>query len=151
MVKPPVVYTAGILRALNRTIDTTDWIWLDYQAGQQLFYPPNVAGWDDNRWLDTARFRGRWYVAATALEKTALDENDDAGDVPPDAAAIYDKALLSLGQPTVDDGAKNLIVQFGQTALADAGGDTDTQQQYAIMVYNAMRQLLLARPEAQTS
>jgi uncharacterized protein (DUF1800 family) len=151
MTKPPVVYTAGILRALNRTIDTTDWIWLDYQSGQQLFYPPNVAGWDDNRWLDTARFRGRWYVAATALDKTALDENDDAGDLPADANAIYTKAVQSLGSPLVEDGARTMILQFGQTALADAGGDPDVQAQYAIMVYNAMRQLLLARPEAQTS
>ena len=48
MVKPPVVYLAGMLRARRRGIDTEAWTWLSNQAGQQLFYPPNVAGWDDS-------------------------------------------------------------------------------------------------------
>ena len=55
MVKPPVVYTAGLLRGLGRGIDTSAWVWLSEGAGQRLFYPPNVAGWDDTRWLDTTR------------------------------------------------------------------------------------------------
>ena len=67
MVKPPVVYTAGLLRRIGRTIDTSEWVWLDALAGQQLFYPPNVSGWDESRWLDTATFRGRWYVASRVL------------------------------------------------------------------------------------
>jgi uncharacterized protein (DUF1800 family) len=46
-----VVYLAGLLRALKRGIDTDSWTWLLSLAGQQLFYPPNVAGWDDTRWL----------------------------------------------------------------------------------------------------
>src|SRR5215204_7417057 len=54
MVKPPIVYTAGLLRASGRGIDTESWTWLCANAGQQLFYPPNVSGWNDDRWLDTA-------------------------------------------------------------------------------------------------
>ena len=54
MIKPPVVFNAGMLRALARPIDRTDWSWLCEAAGQVLFYPPDVAGWDDNRWLDTS-------------------------------------------------------------------------------------------------
>ena len=61
MVKPPVVYIAGLLRGLNRGVDTSAWVWLSEGAGQRLFNPPNVAGWDDSRWLDTNAFRGRWY------------------------------------------------------------------------------------------
>ena len=49
---------------IGRGIDTTAWSWLGAMAGQQLFYPPNVAGWDDTRWLDTATWRGRWWIAA---------------------------------------------------------------------------------------
>ena len=58
MVKSPVVYTAGLLRQRGDRIETEDWIWLDAMAGQQLFYPPNVAGWDDDalaRHLDVPR------------------------------------------------------------------------------------------------
>ena len=73
LVKPPVVYNAGLLRRLKRGIDTTAWTWLDSMAGQQLFYPPNVGGWDDTRWLDTATWRGRWWIAQYVLDRQALD------------------------------------------------------------------------------
>ena len=46
LVTPPVVYNAGLLRSIGRPIDTTSWAWLSANAGQQLFYPPNVSGWD---------------------------------------------------------------------------------------------------------
>jgi len=52
LVKPPVVYTAGLLRAFGRGIDTSAWLWLGALSGQQLFYPPNVSGWDESCWLD---------------------------------------------------------------------------------------------------
>ena len=42
------------------------WWTLGQQAGQQLFYPPDVGGWDDTRWLDTSTFRARWFIAALA-------------------------------------------------------------------------------------
>ncbi len=37
MVKPPAVYVAGLLRGLDRGVDTTDWVWLSEGAGQRLF------------------------------------------------------------------------------------------------------------------
>ncbi|HWG57284.1 MAG TPA: DUF1800 domain-containing protein, partial [Gaiellaceae bacterium] len=81
MVKPPVVYTAGLLRAVGRPLDTTDWSWLAPMTGQRLFLPPNVAGWDDKRWLDTGTFRGRWWIATTAAKAAVLGDKD-AGSVP---------------------------------------------------------------------
>ena len=79
LVKSPAVYTAGLLRRLGRGIDTTSWSWLGAMAGQQLFYPPNVAGWDDARWLDTATWRGRWWIAqATCSPVRARPGNGDA-------------------------------------------------------------------------
>ena len=62
LVTPPVVYNAGLLRAIGRYVDTTAWTWLSAAAGQQLFYPPNVSGWDFTRWLDTstAKAAGKW-------------------------------------------------------------------------------------------
>ena len=32
-------------------------------AGQQLFYPPNVSGWDFTHWLDTSTAKARWEIA----------------------------------------------------------------------------------------
>src|SRR3984893_2171256 len=63
LVTPPVVFDAGLLRATGRYIDTTAWAWLCASAGQQLFYPPNVAGWDFTHWLDTSTAKARWEIA----------------------------------------------------------------------------------------
>jgi uncharacterized protein (DUF1800 family) len=149
MVKPPVVFTAGILRTLGRGIDTNDWIWLDSQSGQQLFYPPNVGGWDDRRWLDTSTFRGRWYVAQTGLEKTVLDPDRNAGKLPADPAQLLTLALAGVGSPPLEDATRTVLLDFGQRALADADADWKLDV-YPVMIYNALRQLLLSLPEAQT-
>ena len=87
MVKPPIVYTAGLLRALGRGIDTDAWSWLTEMTGQTLFAPPNVAGWDDTRWIDTATWRGRWMVANYALEGHTLEPGSRADEVPGHAQA----------------------------------------------------------------
>ena len=50
-------------RRRPRRSTPTAWSWLCDQAGQMLFEPPNVSGWDDTRWLDTATFRARWHMA----------------------------------------------------------------------------------------
>ncbi|MFL5834066.1 MAG: DUF1800 family protein, partial [Solirubrobacterales bacterium] len=81
MVKPPVVFLAGMLRALRRAIDQDWWIWLCETAGQRLFYPPDVSGWDDAKWLDTSTMQGRWQLVTHAIygrqiQGTALNNYD---------------------------------------------------------------------------
>ncbi len=73
LVKPPAVYNAGLLRATGQTIRTEAWVWLGDMAGQMLFYPPNVSGWNDRAWLDTSTLYGRWVLANEALRHTAAD------------------------------------------------------------------------------
>ena len=101
MVKPPVVYMAGLLRTLGRRVEGGSWVWLADGAGQRLFYPPNVAGWDDERWLDTGTFRGRWAIANEALSKFAVEQK--RGKKPPkvpfDAEKIVANAVYLLGTP----------------------------------------------------
>ena len=77
MVKPPIVLVAGMLRAKGRGVDSTPGRG-SAMAGQHLFQPPNVAGWDESRWLDTATFRGRWWLANYALERFTKDPDEDA-------------------------------------------------------------------------
>ena len=96
LVKPPVVYNAGLLRRIRRGIDTTAWTWLDSMAGQQLFYPPNVGGWDDTRWLDTATWRGRWWIAQYVLDRHALDPGH--AHQPYDAKKLLDERLPLLAR-----------------------------------------------------
>jgi uncharacterized protein (DUF1800 family) len=93
MVKPPVVLNAGLLRMRGRFIDTSTWWSLSAQAGQQLFYPPDVGGWDDTRWLDTATFRARWFIAAL------VQSAETPTDSPHDPAKITQRAIQFWGSP----------------------------------------------------
>ena len=148
LVLPPVVYTAGLLRRLGRPIDSTAWTWLDAMSGQQLFYPPNVAGWDDTRWLDTATWRGRWWIAQYVLRPYALDPGK--ASQPFDAQALVEGALRFWRNPTLGAATRAGLLRFARTALADADAPWK-QRQYSVMTQNALRQLIAVSPELQTA
>ncbi len=148
LVLPPVVYTAGLLRRLGRPIDTTAWTWLDAMSGQQLFYPPNVAGWDDTRWLDTATWRGRWWIAQYVLRPYALDPGK--ASQPFDAQALVEGALRFWRNPALGAATRAGLLRFARTALADADAPWK-QRQYSVMTQNALRQLIAVSPELQTA
>jgi uncharacterized protein (DUF1800 family) len=150
MVKPPVVYTAGLLRRIARPIDTSAWFVLDALAGQQLFYPPNVAGWDESRWLDTATFRGRWEVASRVFSKSALNEKVYRPDVPHEVAALLDWAIKKNGSPTIAPETRQVLLGFFGRVLADID-DSGKSNAYPLMAVNATRVLLAVAPEQQTS
>jgi uncharacterized protein (DUF1800 family) len=149
LTKSPAVYTAGLLRRLGRGIDTTAWTWLDEMAGQQLFYPPNVAGWDDTRWLDTATWRGRWWIAQYVLRPYVLDPGKAAQ--PFDANALVDNALAFWHHPTLTRTTHQALLAFAQNALADARSATWKRKQYAVMAQNALRHLIAVSPDFQTA
>ena len=84
MVKPPVVYHAGLMRTLGRTIERGDWSWLSDQMGQRLFYPPNVGGWPGGRaWLS-----GRAVVARANFAATLAGGGLGPGAGPPDLGEL---------------------------------------------------------------
>jgi uncharacterized protein (DUF1800 family) len=139
MVKPPVVYTAGLLRALGRGVDSNVWTRLDDASGQRLFYPPDVAGWDDTRWLDTATFRGRWFLAANALLPFRLDERTGR---PAKPSELLHRASHLLGDPPLTQRTRHALLSFAQAALAQAN---------ASVVENALRQLVAVSPDLMTA
>ena len=147
MVKPPVVYLAGMLRARLRGIDTEAWTWLSSQAGQQLFYPPNVAGWDDNRWLDTASFLARWNIAGRVINPVVLKTSDPA---PFDPDKLLERALAFWGTPLLTSATHNALKAFAAHALGDADRSWK-KKQYPPLVENALRQLIAVSPDLQTS
>jgi uncharacterized protein (DUF1800 family) len=149
LVKPPVVYNAGLLRRIRRGIDTTAWTWLDSMAGQQLFYPPNVAGWDDTRWLDTATWRGRWWIAQYVLDRQALDPGH--AHQPYDAKKLLDHACRFWHNPPLGRDTHHALHTFAHRALTDAKGADWKREQYPVMVQNALRQLIAVSPELQAA
>jgi uncharacterized protein (DUF1800 family) len=148
MVKPPAVYVAGLLRGLKRGVDTEAWTWLMSLAGQQLFYPPNVAGWDDSRWLDTATFRARWDIAGYAIRPHVLKEG--AKNVPDEAHKLVARAHALFGGPTLTGQTEATLSRFAKRALEDANARWK-KEQYPPLVENALRQLLATAPDFQTS
>ena len=152
MVKQPVVLTAGLLRALNRRVDTRAWVWLGEAAGQRLFYPPSVAGWDDERWLDTATFRARWAIANEALSEytVARSKKGKIPKVPHEPAALVASAYRKLGNPTVRPESRAAVTRFARKALGDAKSDWE-KDEYPLLVMNAARQLIAASPDYQAA
>jgi uncharacterized protein (DUF1800 family) len=149
MVKPPAVYTAGMLRALGRGIDTQAWAWLSSGSGQRLFMPPNVSGWDDERWLDTATFRGRWDVANYATQPYSLTDKQ-AASLPGEPKALVDGALAFWGSPTIRPETRAALVGFATKAMSDADAKWK-QTSYRFLVANGLRQLIAVSPDLQTS
>ena len=118
-------------------------------AGQQLFYPPNVAGWDDTRWLDTATWRGRWWIVTYVLRPAAIDPA--TGSQPYDAQTLLDGALAFWNQPALLDATKGALLGFAQNALADAGKSSWKRKQYPVMAQNALRHLIAVSWELQAA
>jgi hypothetical protein len=153
LVTPPVVFNAGLLRAIGRFIDTDDWAWIGQEAGQQLFYPPNVSGWDFDAWIDTSTLRGRWDMVNYALETTFINPWPTGGS-DYDPTETPEQALSSAsqfwGNPTLSAPSAALIDAFAAAALSGASADWE-QSPYRAMRQNALRMLIAISPDMQVS
>ena len=137
MMKTPVVLNAGLLRMRGRGIDTSAWWTLGQSAGQQLFYPPDVGGWDYTRWLDTATFRARWFIAA--LVQGAGQPTDS----PSDPATLVSRSIRFWGFPTITPETTGLLTAFAKAQLARKNAPP--------LVETAVRRLIGSSPDLQTA
>ncbi len=147
MVKPPIVYIAGMLRARKFGVREDSWSWISDMAGQRPFRPPNVAGWDETRWLDTSSYRGRWFAVSYITRKDEL-EGDYSRTETPDQAV--NKALKYWGDPVIDSSTRGGLIDFCETV--EAGIEFDWQNYYHRRLrQNALRVMIAMSPEMQTS
>jgi uncharacterized protein (DUF1800 family) len=137
MVKQPVVYTAGLLRVLGRPVDGNAWTQLALQSGQRLFYPPDVAGWDYTRWLDTATFRARWFIAAKALAPFAASASEGK------PAVLLDRGAHLLGSPALSRKTTHALLGFAGGALRASAAPATVEA--------ALRQLIAVSPDFNTA
>ena len=146
----PVESVVGTLRALQLndpppgTITLADWV---TKMGQDLFYPPNVSGWNGGRsWLGTRTIVARANFA-NALAMGGLNHPAQ----PPDFGNVI--GAMDLSQQPVNEVASSLAKLFWGEGLS--GGSEDSiaafqekmkdkseAQQFAAVV-----ELLLSRPE----
>ena len=149
MVKPPVVYTAGLLRARRRGITTEDYIWTSRISGQRLFDPPNVSGWNDARWLDTSTFRGRWLVANLVAGLDVVDEDAPYDESEGPKSAVR-KALKFWGNPTISRGTRKGLERYASSVESVATADWQ-QGTFRALRQNALRLLIATSPDLQAS
>jgi hypothetical protein len=154
LVTPPVVYNAGLLRAIGRCIDTTAWAWLSSGAGQQLFYPPNVSGWDFTRWLDTSTAKARWEIASYVTAKTYPNpwpkEGEPEYDPTEEPAAALARALAYWADPPLTAESRQCIASFAESCLP---GELAQWQDspFRALRQNALRMLIATSPDMQVS
>ncbi len=146
MVKPPVVQLAGMLRNLGRTIDTTAWAWLCDEAGQMLFWPPNVSGWDDTRWLDTSRMKARWTIVDYALDGISVDAWSDDYSETETADEALARALGSWGSPPLRDEHRAELLDLARRTEGLVVADWQ-QGPFRAMRQNALLQLIGVSPD----
>ena len=152
MVKPPIVHQAGLLRRIGGGITTTDWAWIGWLSGQQLFYPPNVAGWDDTRWLDTATYRGRWIAVQRLLRDNHLDPaKPPAGTACRRAGPARARAHVLAGTRSSRPGRTTRCCTSRRPSLHDARKAEWKRKQYPVLIENALRHLIAVSPDVQTS
>jgi hypothetical protein len=150
MVLAPVVFCAGMLRALGQTVQTDAWAWIGQLTGQKLFEPPNVAGWDYADWLDTARWAGRLTAVNYALGETVLNPGRDT-HYPSDEDAVQALAgaLAHWGDPTLDGQTHRHLLEFSARVGASIRAPWE-QVQYRVLRQNALRALIPTTPAWQT-
>jgi Protein of unknown function (DUF1800) len=155
LVTPPVVYNAGLLRAIGRYIDTTAWTWLDSSAGQQLFYPPNVSGWDFTRWLDTSTAKARWEIATYVTAKTYPNpwpaEGEGEYDPTEEPATALARALAYWADPPLSAESQQCIAAFAESCLSGRLTAEWEQSPYRALRQNALRMLIATSPDMQVS
>ena len=148
MVKPPIVYLASLMRASGVYVDREEWVWLSTNAGQRLFYPPNVSGWDDERWLDTNTMRARWLIATAVQDDTAIDVWDDPYDGAEQPLAAFDSALEAWDYPPLRQEQHGELLDYANNAWATAPPSWG-QDNYRAARQNALRQLIATCPDMQ--
>jgi uncharacterized protein (DUF1800 family) len=149
MVKPPIVYLVGLLRGMKRGIDTEEWNWVSYLAGQRLFFPPDVSGWQEDQWLDTSTWRGRWFIAMRASETKMLDTDKDTADPDESAAVGVDRALAFWGNPGISRATRSALERFAERCVKQT--PTRRKDESVLLRQNALRMMVATSPDLQTS
>jgi Protein of unknown function (DUF1800) len=145
MTKPPAVFAAGLLRAREVPIDDERWVWLADGAGQRLYYPPDVSGWDDDGWLDTNTVRARWEIVNEVMRGQSITSATWSTYPAESADEAVAKARAFWLDPSLTDETVASLREFAASSIpASANASLRAQRQ------NALRQLIAASPDYQT-
>ncbi|MDX6719575.1 MAG: hypothetical protein QOJ63_1829 [Solirubrobacteraceae bacterium] len=147
VVKSPVVYVVGSLRACGEGIASREWVDLLEGMGQLPFSPPSVAGWEwGTAWLSSNTMHMRFDVANALLEgrRRVRDGGARKDDTPAEAVA---RARVAVDRPWTSAATDAQLLKLATRLLT--GAPPSERQQRADMCQRVLRHLLLAGPDAQ--
>ena len=117
-----------------------------------LFEPPNVSGWDDARWLDTATFRARWQMAARDLQPGAARRRTMRGKVPAEPAGAGPPRRRVLGRhAAVARATRARARALRRRRDGDRRPSAWKRESYPVLTENALRMLVAVSPDYLTS
>jgi uncharacterized protein (DUF1800 family) len=139
MIKPPVVYTAGLLRTLGAPLrDTVQTNALDAMT-QQPYHPPNVAGWEGGlSWMTTTTSVARFQLVVS-LQKLLPTPADVPGE---SAQQAFDRAYTACGSPWLSAQTSSILASYAQQAPSATANQR-------IERYLALCELILGGPDGQ--
>ena len=125
LIKPPIVYSVGVLRALGVPLRGNN-VRAALSAMQQHPYrPPNVAGWEGGMsWLNTNTVMGRFdtVVKAQYMKYSNYYAGGDAAanyphDIPSETAqAVFDRAYESVNRPWISPSTRDELIGWAASA-----------------------------------
>jgi uncharacterized protein (DUF1800 family) len=144
MIKPPVVFVSGSLRALGLGVTSSGPA--DYlgSMGQLPYFPPTVAGWEGGlSWLNTNTALARFGFIADVIGNAPNGSPAKVVDVPDETpVAAFDRAYGAVSAPWISAGTRAAIQDYAQRASAKSSKDRIARQVL-------LRTLMLAGPDAQ--
>ena len=140
-------------RAAPRRSTRTAGGWLCEDAGQRLFCPPDVSGWDDARWLDTSTMRGRWEIVTDGRPSRYITGRRAMQRLRRrrDAAAGRRHGARLLGQPGADAESRGRAHRLRRRLPATPACRPGSSSTYRGLRQNALRQLISCSPDLQVS
>ena len=144
MVKPPIVFVVGMLRARCRGIDESSAGWVLELAREGLLDPPYLSAGDESRWLENPGLRTRWTAVSNTVGPDAVDPSDDV-DVEGPRAAV-DRALRYWGGPRIKRATRWELEDFALRVEKAIGASEDAGA-YRVLRQRALRVLVATAPE----
>jgi len=138
MIKSPVVYTVGVLRATGAPLQAVQTDALSDML-QQPYHPPNVAGWPGGlAWMTTGTS-----VARFTLIPECQGVMSALTDVPGETGAqAYARAYAAVGSPWLSPETQTVLQQLAASAPSTHASQR-LERQYAL------RSLMLGGPDGQ--
>jgi uncharacterized protein (DUF1800 family) len=152
MVKSPVVFVAGALRAAGAGIEGEHWTWIMSEMGQQLFRPPSVAGWDwGPAWLSTNSIKARFSAITHLMRKGdplyVPDKSQPIDALTTNAAEVIAAARDATGRPWTSPETDAALERLATDIVANL--KSWERQTRADHRQRAIRHLLMSGPDAQ--